>query len=361
MDRIERLRSVMAAEGVDLVALGPGAHMAWLLDTRPHGDERPLLACISQSGIGFLMPALEAESARTQTDLPFYTWDDADGPEAALAKLLHALDVTSAKALVLDETMRADHAALIQDALPGTKRQFTATTIGALRMQKDDDEIACLKANAAIADRAMLATWAAMRPGMTEREVAKLTRQSFADQGARPLFTIIGSGVNGAFPHHQTGEARLEEGQAVVMDMGAAMGGYSSDITRMAVLGAPPEGYVEIHAIVEAAVEAAMQAARPGALASAVDAAARGVIEAAGYGAYFTHRTGHGMGVEVHEPPYVTASSDSVLREGMVFSIEPGIYLPGRFGIRLEEIVVLRADGPEILSGLPRDLRVIDV
>jgi len=358
-ERLTLLRRAMAVEGIDLVALGPGAHLAWLLDVRPHGDERPCLAIITAEHAGFLMPVLEADSARVQTDLPFFTWDDADGPEAALSGLLRKFGATRARSVVLDETMRADHAALVQDALPGAARHFTATTIGALRMRKDAAEYATLKANARSADRAMQAAWHAMRPGMSERDVADIIRKSFADQGARPLFSIVGAGANGAYPHHHTGETVLQAGQAVVMDLGGAMGGYSSDITRMAILGHAPEGYAEVHAIVEAAVQAALAAARPGVPARAVDAAARGVIDRAGYGEFFLHRTGHGMGVEIHEPPYLTASSETVLEDGMVFSIEPGIYLPGRFGIRLEDIVILRADGPEILSDLPRDAKVI--
>ncbi len=354
MDRLERLRDAMARENVDVVALGSGTHLAWLFDLRPHGDERPLVAVVTQTGAAVLMPILEAESARTQTDLPFFTWDDADGPDAALSALLADTGASGATSLVLDETMRADHAALIQDALPGATRQFTASTVGALRMRKDDAEIELLKANARIADRAMQAAWAGMKSGMTERDVAQIARAHFTGEGARPLFTIVGAGGNGAFPHHHTGDTVLEPGQAIVMDIGAGKDGYSSDITRMAILGDAPEGYDEVHAVVEAAVEAALAAARPGVPARTVDAAARTVITDAGYGAYFTHRTGHGLGVDIHEPPYLTGSSDTLLDVGMVFSIEPGIYLPDRFGIRLEEIVVLRADGPEILSDLPR-------
>ena len=139
------------------------------------------------------------------------------------------------------------------------------------------------------------------------------------------------------------------------------MDGYVSDITRMAVMGDAPEGFAEVHAIVNAAVEAAMTAARPGALAHEVDDAARKVITDAGYGEFFIHRTGHGLGTQVHEPPYITSSSNMVLEEGMVFSVEPGIYLPDRFGLRLEEIVILRSGGPEILSELPRDAHTIKV
>jgi Xaa-Pro aminopeptidase len=360
MDRLDQLRARMKEENVDLVALAPGAHMAWLLDVHPHGDERPLLLCVTVSDAGFLMPALEADSARQYTDLPFYEWDDADGPTAAFERLLTDFGAGSARSIALDESMRADHAGLVQDRLMNARRQFSETTVGALRMRKDADEYAALKRNATSADTAMQAAWAAMQPGMSEREIAQIARDSFASQGARPLFTIIGAAGNGAFPHHQTGETVLKHGDAVVMDIGAGMEGYSSDITRMAVMGAAPEGFAEVHAIVNAAVEAAMIAASPGAKAHMVDDAARGVIADAGYGEFFVHRTGHGLGTEVHEPPYISASSQTVLDEGMVFSIEPGIYLPGRFGIRLEEIVILRKDGPEILSDLPRDVRVID-
>jgi Xaa-Pro aminopeptidase len=359
-NRLEALRARMAETGTDIVVLAPGAHMAWLLGVRPHADERPCLAVVTQGHAGFLMPALEAESARQQTDLPFFPWADAEGPEAALRALLAGFGAEGAGALVLDECMRADHAALVTDALPGAARSFTADTVGALRMRKSAEEYATLKRNAGQADRAMQAAWAAMRPGMTEAEVAAIARASFAQDGAKPLFTIVGTGRNGAFPHHHTGETVLKPGDAVVMDIGAGSEGYSSDITRMALIGDGPEGYAEVHAVVERAVEAALKAARPGVKAHVVDDAARGVITEAGYGEFFVHRTGHGLGTEVHEPPYITATSRTVLDEGMVFSIEPGIYMPDRFGIRLEEIVILRADGPEILSGLPRDAVRID-
>ena len=349
----------MAQQDVDLVALAPGAHLAWLFGLHPHADERPMLVCITAEHAVCLIPALEADSLRQHTDLPFYEWADADGPQAALEQLLTDCKAGNARSIALDECMRADHAALVQDRLLQAKRQFSQTTVGALRMRKDDAEYAILKTNAQSADTAMQAAWAAMTPGMTEMQVAEIVRASFAGQGVQPLFNIIGAGGNGAFPHHHTGQTVLQPGDAVVMDIGGGMNGYSSDMTRMAVMGRAPEGYQEIHDIVERAVQAALAAARPGVKAHVVDDAARTVIAEAGYGAYFMHRTGHGMGVEVHEEPYITGTSQTVLDTGMVFSIEPGIYLPGRFGIRLEDIVILREDGPEILSDLPRDVRVI--
>lgn len=359
MERLHALQSKMANQQIDFVAIGPGVHLKWLLGITPHADERVLLACITQNDIAFLMPSLEADSARQYTDLPFYTWDDAEGPNGALDQLIDALSVQHASSIVLDEAMRADFAGLVQKRFPNASWQFCDTTIDALRIRKTGDEYALLKKSALIADQAMQLSWSEMKTGMTELEVAEIIRGSFSGQDAKPLFTIIGAGGNGAFPHHQSGSAVLKNGDAIVMDIGANHQQYPSDITRMAIMGDAPEGYWEIHNIVENAVQAALETAKPGIPAKAVDQAARQVIDKAGYGDYFVHRTGHGMGIESHEPPYITSASETILEEGMVFSIEPGIYLPNRFGIRLEDIVILRADGPEIFSSLPRDAKIV--
>ncbi|MEX0345772.1 MAG: M24 family metallopeptidase [Rhizobiaceae bacterium] len=357
-DRLTRLRKRMSQTGTDLVALGPGPHLDWLLGFHPHPDERPCLLLIGTEAEAFLMPALNAEGSREHTDIAFHEWADADGPLEALNGALSATGTDRARSVAIDETMRADFALLLLDQLPNARRDFTNDTVGALRMRKDETEYALLKENALINDRAMLAAFAAIKPGMTEVELGDIIRSAHAEEGARTEFCIVGGGKNGAFPHHQTGDRKFQPGDAVVIDTGARSKGFPSDMTRMAVLGRPPEGYLEVHDIVDRAVQSALAAAKPGAMAKDVDAAARGVISNAGYGEYFVHRTGHGLGIEVHEQPYITATSEMVLDEGMVFSIEPGIYLPGRFGIRLEEIVILRADGSEIFSELPRDLHI---
>ncbi|HHZ09869.1 MAG TPA: aminopeptidase P family protein [Rhizobiales bacterium] len=357
-DRLTRLRGKMRETGTGLVAVAPGSHMDWLLGFHPHPDERPCLLLVGERKETFLMPVLNAEGTREATDISFFTWADAEGPEAALAAALADIETQAVTKVALDETMRADFALLLLGMLPDARHVFTGETLGALRMRKDPVEYAKLKMNAGIADRAMQKAFASIRPGMTELELAGIIRDHFASEGATPAFWIVGAGGNGAFPHHQTGQRRLEEGDAVVIDIGGRKAGFPSDITRMAVVGRPPEGYGQVHTIVEKAVQAALKAARPGVRARDVDAAARSVIADAGYGEFFVHRTGHGMGIDGHEPPYITSASETVLEEGMVFSIEPGIYLPGRFGIRLEEIVILREDGPEILSSLPRDLYV---
>jgi Xaa-Pro aminopeptidase len=358
-NRLAALRAQMKATGTGLLAVGPGSHMEWVLGFYPMPDERPCLLLVSPTKEAFLMPALNADGTREHTDIAFFNWSDDQGPEKALKDALEDLGATAPGLVALDETMRADFALLLLHALPdNTKSEFTPATLGGLRMRKDASEYEKLKMNAGIADRAMQKAFATLRPGLSENEVAAEIRAHFSSEGADPKFWIVGAGGNGAFPHHHTGDRIIQKGDAVVIDIGGRKEGFPSDITRMAVVGEEPEGYAEVHAIVEKAVQAALKAARPGVKAKEVDAAARSVITEAGYGPYFVHRTGHGMGIDGHEPPYITATSETVLKEGMVFSIEPGIYLPGRFGIRLEDIVILRADGPEIFSSLPRDLHV---
>ncbi|GGK54169.1 M24 family metallopeptidase [Salinarimonas ramus] len=362
--RIARLREVMAGQGIDLVALAPGAHMHWILGWHPHPDERPTLLLVGREAASVLVPSVNSEDFRAQiaragADLPCFPWRDEDGPVAALDEALAACGAKPGCTLSLDETARADAALTLLRALRLSDCRFAGETVGALRARKDEGEIAALRRSAAVADAALEAGFAAMRPGMTEREVARVIRETFAANGVSTSFTLVASGPNGAYPHHATGDRRIEEGDAIVIDLGGALHHFASDMTRMAVIGEGPEGYDAVHAVVEEAVQAAMAAARPGVPAKAVDDAARGVIARAGYGEYFVHRTGHGLGLEVHEPPYLTATSETILEAGMVFSIEPGIYLPGRFGIRLEDIVVLEEAEPRVLSALPRTARRI--
>lgn len=357
--RLTALRARMHDTGTGLVALGPGPNMLWVAGFQTHADERPCLLMVTQDKAGFLMPVLNAADARQHSDLPMFTWADADGPDAALQVALGELNISTARKVGVDDAMRADFALLLLDALPQARHAMASDCLGPLRLIKDAGEQDELRMNAAIADAAMEAVFAALRPGLTEANMAQIAIGIFKDHGATPLFTIVGAGKNGAYPHHHTGDTVLKSGDAIVIDIGARKGGFSSDITRMAVLGQPSADYMVVHQVVEAAVQAALAAAQPGAPAHAVDRAARGVITDAGYGPYFVHRTGHGMGLEGHEPPWISDSSDTVLRPGMVYSIEPGIYLEGRFGLRLEDIVIQQEDGPEVLSKLSRDVRII--
>jgi Xaa-Pro aminopeptidase len=358
--KINSLRDRMKENNVDLVVLGPGTHMRWLIGFNPYPDERPCMLLIGKEKETFLMPSVNEEGMKEKTSITMHAWSDADGPDQALLNALSFTGSSNAKHIVIDEAMRSHFALIVIEALSNPTYEFTGSTIGALRMRKDQTEFINLKENALIDDRAMQAGFAAIKEGVTELEIGEAINNHFISEGAKPQFCIVGSGPNGAFPHHHTGDRKVEYGDAVLIDIGGRKGTFPSDMTRMSVLGEPPEGYLEIHAIVERAVQAAMATAKPGVMAKDVDAAARDVITEAGYGEFFVHRLGHGLGIDIHEPPYITATSEVILDEGMVFSIEPGIYLQGRFGVRLEEIVILRADGPEILSDLSRKLNVIN-
>ena len=197
---------------------------------------------------------------------------------------------------------------------------------------------------------------------MTERDVRDIIIDHYAANGAEPAFCIVAFGKNSAYPHHHTGADVLQAGMAVLIDAGCRLQGYPSDMTRCGWYGdTPDKRFSEIAGIVENAVQSAQSAALPGVLCSDVDRAARSVIEDAGYGPEFLHRTGHGLGVDVHEPPYIAANYPEPLVAGNVFSIEPGVYLTEEFGVRLEDVAFLQADGVEILSELPRTVRMLPV
>ncbi len=357
--RLDALRQKMAQSDTDLVVLGPSSHMNWISGVNPHGDERPVMLLISSDYAGFLMPSLNADSVRQHTDLPFHIWHDADGPTEALRDLLAASGTPKgASRIVLDETMRTDFTFLIKDALPEAQLRFTADTVGVLRKSKDATEYDALKASNIINDLALTAAFDGLKEGMSERDVAAIIEAVYISYGAQVEFIAVAFGANGAFAHHHTGDTLLTQDTAVQIDTGCRYQGYPSDNTRCGWFGTPTAEYKQVFDIVERAVQAGLAAAHVGAIAGEVDKAARQVIEDAGYGPHFLSRTGHGLGLDLHEPPYITSNSDVVLEMGNVFSIEPGIYLADRFGIRLEEIVFLRAEGCEILSDMPREMLV---
>lgn len=357
-DRISRARAQMKSAGVDLLSLPPGDDMYYLLGFTPHADERPCFLFLTGDDAVLLVPELNAGEARGHIDLPFFTYTDADGAGAALREANNRLGDPAR--ICVGDTMRADFLLLLQERWVKSAFAPGAEVMASVRMIKTPEEIALMRRSAATADVAMDAAFAACRPGTTEIAVARVVANAFVEQEvAQPGMAIVGSGPNSAFPHHRSGSRVLQEGEPVLVDLGGRLEGYMSDITRMGYIGEPSARYGEIHAIVEHAVRAGMEAVMPGAPLSAVDRAARAVIENAGYGKQFTHRTGHGIGLTGHEPPSVTHANDLPMQEGMVFSVEPGIYLEGEFGVRLEEIVVVTARGAERLNMLPREVRAL--
>jgi D-alanyl-D-alanine dipeptidase len=224
-----------------------------------------------------------------------------------------------------------------------------------LRAAKDAYEIKLLEEAGANADRVMEQTADFMRSGMTELEVAAFAADRFRALGDADPWVIVASGPNSASPHHMCSERKIRDDEVVLLDMGAFTGGYGSDITRTFFLGTPPHEAQRVYDVVNEARRVGIAASRLGAQSEAVDRAARGVIESAGFGEFFSHRTGHGVGLEVHEPPYVVAGNRELLEYGMVHSVEPGIYLPGRFGVRLEDLVVVEDRGARRLNHAPLD------
>ena len=266
-NKINSVRARMKDNNVDLVALGPGTHMNWLLGFNPYPDERPCLLLIGKEKEAFLMPSVNEEGIREKTDIPMNCWNDENGPEQALKDALSYTDSSNAKHIALDEAMRSYFALILLESLSNPTYEFTASTIGALRMRKDQNEFVNLKENALIDDRAMQAGFAAIKEGVSEIEIGEAINKHFISEGAKPQFCIVGSGPNGAFPHHHTGERKVQYGDAVLIDIGGRKGTFPSDMTRMSVLGKPPEGYLEIHTIVERAVQAALSTAKPGVIA----------------------------------------------------------------------------------------------
>jgi Xaa-Pro aminopeptidase len=356
-DRIDAVISSMAENDVDVVAIAPSDNLSYVLGFSPLPDERLCLLLLSEHGAVFVVPALNAEqSAGHVSGLELLRWADGEGFEQALRAGLARVAPEGARRVAADPLMRADHLLALQARVVGGPEYVSAEAVlRELREVKSAHELELIQASALTADRAMSAALEACRVGVSELEVAAAAAAEFGAAGAdRVGFTIVASGPNGALPHHHTGRRVLQEGEPVVVDLGGERDGYCSDLTRMAFVGEPTAACVEVVEVVESALQAAMAAARPGATAGAVDKAARDAIDSAGYGEYFVHRTGHGLGISVHEPPWITGGSEDVLREGMVFSIEPGVYLPGRFGVRLEEIVFTTSEGCERLSRLSR-------
>jgi Xaa-Pro aminopeptidase len=358
--RLDALRAQMAQAGVDLAAIAPSDNIRYLLGFSPQGDERACMLLVTPSAAAVLMPSLNAEQAAAEApELELIRWSDDAGPDDALRATLERVAGTAAQRAAADPEMRADHLMLLQEALPGARTVTGTLVMAPLREAKGPEELDTLQRSADAADAAMQAAFAACAAGVTELAVGDAVSRAFQAAGSAPEFAIVGGGPNGAYPHHHTGPRPLQAGDAVVIDIGGRLDGYVSDITRMAFIGEPTDRYREVHGIVEAAVAAGMAAAKPGATCSDVDLAARTVIEDAGYGEHFVHRTGHGLGLSVHEPPWIMRGYDVELRPGVVHSVEPGIYLPGEFGVRLEEIVHVTETGCERFSSLPRDVHVV--
>jgi Xaa-Pro aminopeptidase len=353
--RLGVLQERLAEVGVDCAVFGPTNNMRYLLGGSPHPDERLCLLVVSPDAVQIIAPQLNADMVASFTDVPQITWEDASGPEAALSKSI--LGAGNIRSLAADGSMRADFLlAALKSCSPSTTISVDPI-IAQLRKIKAPREIAALTDAAAQADRAMQAAVDACRPGATEVEIAWAAEEAFRRDGADVVeFTLVAAGVDAAFPHHHSGEKKLREGEGIIIDIGASLKGYKSDITRMVFLGDPDSAFIEAYELVRTANALGRERVRPGIPAEEIDRAARAVIEQGGMGGLFIHRTGHGLGLDIHEEPWIQAGNTAPLEEGMVFSVEPGVYSPGKFGIRVEDIVAVTAHGCKTLTGFDHSL-----
>ena len=349
----------MSKNGVDVLIIAPGPNFNWLFDFTPLPDERACFACITSTDLAFLVPALNFEQLRAEIDCPFYVWDDQDGPCEKFKNLVSGLSQKRFEKVAVEECLRADFFSLVNMEFYNASIVFSKSIVGKLRMVKSNSEIEKLRESARIADCVMKQALETFSSNMTELELSSLVNLGFHQQGAKPAFSLVSSGVNGAFPHHHSDNTQIQKGVPTIIDIGASVNGYFSDMTRMAHIHKPSEKCRLLIRIVEEALSRAIESVIVGQTISNIDKAARDVIIEAGFGKFFNHRTGHGVGLEIHEPPFITNTNNLILEEGMVFTIEPGIYLPGEFGVRLEEVVHVTRHGAEVLSNLCRDLFVV--
>jgi Xaa-Pro aminopeptidase len=357
--RLTRAAEETRAASVDALIITPSADLEYLV-----GYEAPVLERLTALVVRpasepvLVVPILERPRAAASSAgslVQFQPWSDGQDPFEIVRGI-----VGGGGAYGVTDTMWALHVLALRDALPGSTFVLASPVMSKLRIRKDPGEIDLLAKAGHSADQSFARIIQESLQGRTEKDVSRALARYLVETGHDLAdFGIVGSGPNGASPHHEAGPRIIQQGETVVLDFGGRAAGYFSDLTRTVSVGEPSGEAKEVHEIVREAQEAAFRAVKPGVPAQEVDRAARAVIADAGYGDAFFHRTGHGIGLEVHELPYIVEGNTQPLEAGMCFSIEPGIYLEGRFGVRIEDQVAVTADGAIRLNNAPRDLAVV--
>lgn len=361
-----RARMIRAADSADAAGLAgvlvaPGPDMVHLTGYRPTADTERLTLLVLRAGHDpvLVVPALEAADAERAAGAPALTlrdWTDAANPYTLAAGLLDAKGRFG-----ISDNAWALHLLALHALLPDTSYASLTEALPMLRAVKDAAELERLTAAGAAADATYEEILRVRFSGRRESDVAADLAALLIEHGHSQVdFTVVGSGPNGADPHHEAGDRTIERGDMVVLDFGGLMHGYGSDTSRTVHVGEPTAEEQRVHDVVREAQEAGFRAVRPGAACQEIDRAARAVITEFGYGERFIHRTGHGIGVTTHEPPYMIEGEEQQLVPGMCFSVEPGIYLPGRFGVRIEDIVTVTENGGRRLNTTARELAVVE-
>jgi Xaa-Pro aminopeptidase len=360
-ERCQRIQKVMAASGIDWLFVPHSTDLKYLVGHAHRQSERLTLFALPREGHPLMvLPTFEIpQMEKYATFFVLVGWQETENP---IEKIENVVGESGAgKTIAVSDQLHSIFLLRIQDRLPDARYLPGHELVGCVRMIKDADEIASLRAAAEGADRSLAALSEQPLLEMTELDVIQFLHAKLVENGHQTVGTgIVGAGANGAAPHHKTSERRLAKNEAVVVDFGGGLNGYRSDMTRTFHIGEPSDEFREVYEIVRAAQQKAFEAIRPGVTAESIDRVARGYISEQGYGADFLHRTGHGIGLDGHERPYIVEGNQTVLERGMTFSVEPGIYLKGKFGVRIEDIVVVTGDGAERLNQFPRGLKIVD-
>ena len=355
MERLEATRAEMRRRGIDALLVSVGSDLPYLTTYRAFPLERITALVLPVDGDPALfVPRLEAP--RVKTTVAVVPWDETDDPVGLMAGLLPARGT-----IAVGDQMWASFLIAFQRHLPEASFVDAEPLMASLRVIKEPREIEALRDAAHGVDRVADELNDVRFSGKTEREMSRIVSDMTLAAGHDSIsFAIVASGPNGASPHHESSDRVIRDGDAIVVDFGGRVRGYGSDTTRMYCVGTPPDGFEDAYAVLRDAQQAAVAAVRPSVTAESIDAVARTIIDDAGYGEAFIHRLGHGIGLDAHEQPYLVEGNDQVIRAGMAFSIEPGIYLPNRWGMRIEDIVVAVDGGVDRLNRSSRALRFVD-
>ena len=348
MGRLEKLRELMRTKKIDYMIIGPGSNMFYLTGFTEEQMERPLFFVIDNWNAYFLAPKLYEEQL-SNFHFPVITYSDDENPYKKLS-------IEKGKVIAVDDTLWSSFTIDIMNYFSPSQLVKANEIMKELRIIKDDEEIEIMKKGVEIAEKSFLNTISQIKAGLTERKIAKMLIDEFINNGADGISfePIVTSGPNTSMPHLRSTNREVRNGDIIIFDFGIKYKGYSTDTTRVVSLGKPSEEAIKIYEIVKEAQRRAEDSVKEGVMACDIDKAARQTISSYGYGGYFIHRTGHGIGIDVHEEPYIAPNYKRKLEKNMVFTIEPGIYLPGKFGIRIEDMVYVNKKGV-IMNNLEKD------
>ncbi len=358
--RRTRLQQILQDRGIDLLILAPGPDMAYLLNFWGHQSERPVLLCIAAESDPFIViAAFEARALPSlDRDIEVATYGETEDPYELTKRMIDK--EFKARRVAVGDHMRARFLLGLQQQLTSSEFTHASQFIRDLRMVKDEDELTTLRDAGKRADSVLDSLLQGSLQSRTEADIGRTLQRLLENVGLREPGSIVASGPNGASPHHRSSDRVIQSGEFVTLDFGGTLNGYWADMTRTLAVGEPTEEMRTVYEVVKAAQQAGVDAVRPGRTCESIDSVVRSIISEAGFGDAFIHRTGHGIGLEEHEEPYIVSGNQLDLVAGMTFSIEPGCYLPGKFGIRIEDIVAVTSEGAERFNHFPRELRIVE-